>query len=177
MTVWNYQWKLSDIWLKNQQYSENWFSLVRLVRFFIGCHLSPIFTKGKIQKCAQPVDGFFSQLAVNFLDTTSVLWKWKRPWNFWFVLQQLGAHGNTQKYWGCYSESPISAVPWGKDESAIIETALIELSNKTNKIAEKFAQNLDFNRFPKLHYTEIRTNRGLPALGCIFSHSWKRFAP
>ena len=47
---------------------------------------------------------------------------------------------------GCrhYRKSPISAVPWGKDKSALIEYALIEYSNKNHEIRGKRAKKSTF---------------------------------
>ena len=41
-------------------------------------------------------------------------------------------------------KSPISAVPRGKDKSALIESALIEFSNKNHEITEKMAKKSTF---------------------------------
>ena len=43
-----------------------------------------------------------------------------------------------------YRKSPISAVPWGKDKSALIEYALIEYSNKNHEIRGKRAKKSTF---------------------------------
>ena len=43
-----------------------------------------------------------------------------------------------------YRKSPISAVPWGKGKSALIESALIEFSNKNHEIWGKMAKKSTF---------------------------------
>ena len=43
-----------------------------------------------------------------------------------------------------YRKSPISAVPWGKDKTALIESALIEFSNKSHEIRGKMAKKSTF---------------------------------
>ena len=49
-------------------------------------------------------------------------------------------------HWGHskYRESPISAVPWGKDKTALIESALIEFSNKNHEIRGEMAKKSTF---------------------------------
>ena len=43
-----------------------------------------------------------------------------------------------------YRKSPISAVPWGKDKTALIESALIEFSNESHEIRGKMAKKSTF---------------------------------